>query len=147
VNFIYIDIDKSWPPGVSIYTAFDFSIPTLAAAARLHGLHGGGRGRGTGRGGWRGEGNVPGAALATKVIVHLPNTKVGQVLTPTPIPLPLPRVGGQNGLRATLWPQTTHTAASKQSEARMSIGKNYRYQWAQGNFVASNHPHSCEQAK
>jgi len=25
--------------------------------------------------------------------VHLPNSKVGQVLTPTPIPLPLPRVG------------------------------------------------------
>jgi len=43
--------------------------------------------------------------------MHLPNSKVGQVLTHTPIPLPLPRVGGPK--------------------------------WAQGNFVASNHPHSC----
>jgi hypothetical protein len=47
--------------------------------------------------------------------VHVPNSQVGQVLTPTPIPLPLPRVGGPK--------------------------------WAQGNFVASNHPHSCERAK
>jgi hypothetical protein len=47
--------------------------------------------------------------------MHLPNSKVGQVLTHTPIPLPLPGVGGPK--------------------------------WAQGNFVASNHPHSCEQAK
>ena len=47
--------------------------------------------------------------------MHLPNSKVGQVLTHTPILLPLPRVGGPK--------------------------------WAQGNFVASNHPHSCERAK
>ncbi len=48
--------------------------------------------------------------------MHLPNSKVGQVLTHTPIPLPFPGVGGPK--------------------------------WAQGNFVASNHPHSCcEQSK
>ncbi len=33
-----------------------------------------------------------GKAYKTKVAVNLPNSKVGQVLTPTSVPLPLPRV-------------------------------------------------------
>jgi len=35
----------------------------------------------------------PGKVSKMKVVEHLPNRKVGQVLTPTPIPLALPRVG------------------------------------------------------
>ncbi len=77
---------------------------------------------------WSHGQSFSGKFYETKVVVHLPNSKVGQVLTHTPIPLPLPRVGGgQNGLRANLQPQTTHTAAREQSEACMSGGKNCRY--------------------
>ncbi len=59
----------------------------------------------------------------TKVRVHLPNSKVHQVLTPTPIPLPLPRVGSPKWGPATLQPQTTLTAASERSKACMLRGK------------------------
>ncbi len=76
---------------------------------------------------WSHGQSLSGKVYETKVIAYLPNSKVGQVLTHTPIPLPLPRVGGPNGLRTTFQPQTTHTAASKRSEASMSRGKNCRY--------------------
>jgi hypothetical protein len=43
---------------------------------------------------WSHGQSFSGKVYETKVIVHLPNSKVGQVLTHKPIPLPLPRVGG-----------------------------------------------------
>jgi hypothetical protein len=61
------------------------------------------------------------AKLQTKVIVHLPSSKVGQDLTLTPIPLALQCWEPQ--VWATLQPQTTHTAVSKQSKAHLSRGK------------------------
>ena len=51
---------------------------------------------------WSHGESFSGKGYKTKVIMHLPNSKVGQVLTHTPIPLSLPGVGGLNGLRATL---------------------------------------------
>ncbi len=63
---------------------------------------------------WSHGQSFSGKVYQTKVRVHLPNSKVGQVFTPSPItlPLPLPRVGSPK--------------------------------WGLGNFAASNHPHSCE---
>ncbi len=63
-------------------------------------------------------------SFKTKVVVHLPNSKVGQVFTPTLIPLYLaPRWGAPNEVRASLQPQARHTAVSEQSKAGMSRGK------------------------
>jgi hypothetical protein len=42
---------------------------------------------------WSHGQSFSGKVYQTKVRVHLPNSKVGQVLNPTVIPLPLPRVG------------------------------------------------------
>jgi hypothetical protein len=42
---------------------------------------------------WSHSQTFSGKVYNSKVRVHLPNSKVGQVLTPTPIALFLPRVG------------------------------------------------------
>ncbi len=42
---------------------------------------------------WSHGQSFSGKVNKTKVVVHLPSSKVSQVLTPTLIPLPLPRVG------------------------------------------------------
>ena len=70
---------------------------------------------------WSHGQSFSGKVYKTKVIMHLPNSKVGQVLTHTPIPLPLPRVGGAkmgSGQLCSLKPPT------QLREARMSRGKN-----------------------
>jgi hypothetical protein len=62
---------------------------------------------------WSHGQSFSGKVYKTKVRVHLPNSKVGQVLTP----YSYPGSGAPNGVQATLQPQITHTAASEQSEA------------------------------
>jgi hypothetical protein len=59
---------------------------------------------------WSNGQSFSGRVYKTKVVVHLTNSQLGQVLTPTPIPLPLPRVRGakmEAGLA--LQPQVTHS--------------------------------------
>jgi hypothetical protein len=60
----------------------------------------------------------PGKVSKMKVVEHLPNRTVGQVLTPTHIPLALPRVGSPKCGLGNFAASTTHTA-----EACMSRGK------------------------
>jgi hypothetical protein len=70
---------------------------------------------------WTHGQSFSGNVYNTKVVVHLPNSKVGQDLTPTPIPLALPRVGSPK------WDLGNFAASnyphSEQNEARMSRGK------------------------
>jgi hypothetical protein len=66
---------------------------------------------------WSHGQSFSGKVYNTKVVVHLPNSNVGQVLTPTPIPLALLRVGspkcGVDNFAASNHPH------SEQSKARM----------------------------
>ncbi len=73
---------------------------------------------------WSHGESFSGKVYNTKVVLHLPNSKVGQILTPTSIPLVLPRVGSPKWVSwqlCSLKPHTVSAAKLTCQEVKLQI--------------------------